>query len=357
MDTNAFRHQSFSQLVLFGRGRRAELPALVAQLGFDRCLVLSTPEQRREAEALAETLGAAAVGVLAEATMHTPVDVSDAAAARTRDLGADSTIGIGGGSTIGLGKAIALRTGLPQVAVPTTYAGSECTPILGETANGEKKTQRNPVVVPVAIVYDPELTLTLAARSSGMSGMNALAHAVEALYSPERSPLLAELAAEGIRALARALPRVVEAPSDVEARADALYGAWLCGTCLATSAMAVHHKICHVLGGLFNLPHAETHALVLPYVVAFNRPAVAEAMERLAGALGARDPVAAIIDLAGAVGAPRSLAELGMPEEGVDAAVDLILADRYWNPRPLIRPEIERLVRAMYEGSPDGVPG
>ena len=190
-----------------------------------------------------------------------------------------------------------------------------------------------------------------------MSGMNALAHAVEALYSPERSPLLAELAAEGIRALARALPRVVEAPSDVEARADALYGAWLCGTCLATSAMAVHHKICHVLGGLFNLPHAETHALVLPYVVAFNRPAVAEAMERLAGALGAHDPVAAIIDLAGAVGAPRSLAELGMPEEGVDAAVDLILADRYWNPRPLIRPEIERLVRAMYEGSPDGVPG
>jgi alcohol dehydrogenase class IV len=356
MDTK-FRHQSFAQLVLFGPGRRAELPALVAQLGFDRCLVLSTPEQRRDAEAVADTLRRAAVGVLAEATMHTPVEVSDAAAAHARALDADSTIGVGGGSTIGLGKAIALRTGLPQVAVPTTYAGSECTPILGETADGEKKTQRNPVVVPVAVVYDPELTLTLPARSSGTSGMNALAHAVEALYSPERSPLLAELAAEGVRALSRALPRVVEAPSDLDARADALYGAWLCGTCLATSAMALHHKICHVLGGLFDLPHAETHALVLPYVVAFNRPAAPDAVQRLADAMGANDPVAATFDLAGVIGAPRSLAALGVPADGIDRAVDLILADRYWNPRPLTRPEVERLVRAMYEGSRDGVPG
>ncbi len=357
MDTDRFRHQSFSQLVLFGNRRRAEIPDLVTQLGLHRCLVLSTPEQRRDAEALAETLGQAAVGVLAEAVMHTPVEVSDAAASKARDLRADSTIGIGGGSTIGLGKAIALRTGLPQIAVPTTYAGSECTPILGETADGQKKTQRNPIVVPAAIVYDPELTLTLPARSSGMSGMNALAHAVEALYSPERSPLLAELAAEGVRALARALPRVVDAPSDVDARTDALYGAWLCGTCLATSEMALHHKICHVLGGLFNLPHAETHALVLPYVVAFNRPAVPDAVERLAGALSADDPVGAVFDLAGAVGAPRSLAELGMPQDGIEPAVDLILADRYWNPRPLTRPEIERLVEAMYEGSHDGAPG
>jgi maleylacetate reductase len=357
MDSNQFRHQSFSQVVLFGTGRLSELPTLIAQLGFERCLVLSTPEQRSDADELAKTLGPAAVGVLGDAMMHTPVEVSDAAAARARELRADSTIGIGGGSTIGLGKAISLRTGLPQVAVPTTYAGSECTPIIGETANGKKTTQRNPVVVPAAIVYDPELTLTLPAKNSGMSGMNALAHAVEALYSPERSPLLAEFASEGIRALAQALPRVVETPSDRDARADALYGAWLCGTCLAASAMALHHKICHVVGGLFNVPHAETHALVLPYVIAFNRPAAAEAVARLAAALGADDPVVAVFDLAGAVGAPRSLAELGMPEDGIDAAVDLILADRYWNPRALIRPEIERLVQTMYDGSPDGVPG
>jgi alcohol dehydrogenase class IV len=357
MDTNYFRHQSFSQVVLFGHGRRSELPELVAQLGFERCLVLSTPEQRDDAEAVARLLGPAAIGVLADATMHTPVDVSDAAAGHARELRADCTVGIGGGSTIGLGKAIALRTGLPQVAVPTTYAGSECTPIIGETADGKKTTQRDPVVVPWAIVYDPELTLTLPAKSSGMSGMNALAHAVEALYSPERSPLLAELAAEAIRALARALPRVVEEPADRAARADALYGAWLCGTCLATSAMALHHKVCHVVGGLFNLPHAETHAVVLPYVVAFNKPATKDAMNRLGAALEADDPVAALFELAATVGAPRSLAELGMPQAGVDAAVDLILADRYWNPRPLTRPAVEDLVRAMHEGSPDAVPG
>ena len=189
-----------------------------------------------------------------------------------------------------------------------------------------------------------------------MSGMNALAHAVEAMYSPERSPLLVELAAEGVRSLAQALPRVVEEPSDLAARADALYGAWLCGTCLATSAMALHHKICHVLGGLFNLPHAETHAVVLPYVVAFNAPAVPDAMQRLGRALATDDPSTAMFELALAVDAPRSLAELGMPEDGISSAVDLILSDRYWNPRPLSRPEIERALQAMYDGSPDVVP-
>ena len=357
MDTTRFRYQSFWQQVVFGAGRRSELPSLVSELGFSRCLVLSTPEQRHDAETLAADLGDAAVGVLAEATMHTPVEVSDRAAAHAREAGVDCTVGLGGGSTVGLGKAIALRIGLPQIAVPTTYAGSECTPILGETSGGEKKTQRNPVVVPLAILYDPELTLSLPPRSSGMSGMNALAHAVEAMYSPERSPLLLELAAEGVRSLSQALPKVVEAPSNIEARADALYGAWLCGTCLATSAMALHHKICHVLGGLFNLPHAETHALVLPYVLAFNAPAVPDAIERLARALTTDDPVAAMFALAAAVGAPRSLAELGMPEDGIDRAVELILSDRYWNPRPLSQPEIESALRAMYLGSPDGVPG
>ena len=356
MDTLSFSHQFFRQQVLFGPGRRGELPPFAAQLGFERCLVLSTPEQREDAEAVAELLGSAAVGVLPEAAMHTPVEVSARAAARAREVGAECTIGLGGGSTIGLGKAIALRTGIPQIAVPTTYAGSECTPILGETANSEKKTQRNPVVVPVGILYDPELTLSLPPRSSGMSGMNALAHAVEAMYSPERSPLLLELAAEGVRSLAQALPKVVEAPSDLAARSDALYGAWLCGTCLATSAMALHHKICHVLGGLFNLPHAETHAVVLPYVLAFNAPAVPDAMERLGRALAVDDPHAAMFELAAAIGAPRSLAELGMPEDGIGRAVDLILSDRYWNPRPLSRPEIERALQAMYEGSPEIVP-
>lgn len=356
MDTTFFTHQSFSQRVSFGAGRRSELPSFVSQFGFRRSLVLSTPEQRADADVLADALGDASVGVFAEATMHTPVEISDRAAAHALDVGADSTVALGGGSTIGLGKAIALRTGLPQIAVPTTYAGSECTPIIGETAGGEKKTQRNAVVVPVGILYDPELTLTLPPRSSGTSGMNAVAHAVEAMYSPERSPLLLELAAEGVGSLSQALPQIIQSPADLPARSDALYGAWLCGTCLATSTMALHHKVCHVLGGLFNLPHAETHALVLPYVLAFNAPAVPETIERLARALDTGDPVAAMFRLATDVGAPASLAGLGMPEDGIGRAVDLTLSDQYWNPRPLLRPEIERMLRAIYEGSPSDVP-
>lgn len=357
MGRTSFRHLFFAQQILFGAGRRSELPAFVSQLGYSRCLVLSTPGQRDDAEAVAASLATSAVGVSAEASPHTPVEISESVAARARDVGADCTIGVGGGSTIGLGKAIALRAGIPQIALPTTYAGSECTPILGETAGGEKRTQRNPLVVPLGIVYDPELTLTLPAGTSGMSGLNALAHAVEAMYSPEPSPLLLELASEGVRALAHALPQVVEAPSDLEARTNALYGAWLCGTCLATSAMALHHKVCHVLGGLFDLPHAETHALALPYVVAFNAPAVPSAVERLGRALAVDDPVAALFELGSALGAPRSLAELGVPRDGLDRTVALILSDRYWNPRPLSRPEIERLLQAMYDGSPADVPG
>jgi maleylacetate reductase len=357
MASTIFTHQSFSQRVSFGAGRRSQLLSFVSQFGFRRSLVLSTPEQRADANTLADALADASVGVLSEATMHTPVEISDRAAAHALELEADCTIAIGGGSTIGLGKAIALRTGLPQIAVPTTYAGSECTPIIGETADGEKKTQRNAVVVPVGILYDPELTLSLPPRSSGTSGLNAVAHAVEAMYSPERSPLLVELAAEGVRSLSQALPQIVAAPSDLSARSEALYGAWLCGTCLATSTMALHHKVCHVLGGLFNLPHAETHALVLPYVLAFNAPAVPEAMDRLGRALTTDDPVGAMFKLSTDVGAPSSLAELGMPEGGIDRAVDLTLSDQYWNPRPLSRPEIERLMRAIYEGSPSDLPG
>jgi maleylacetate reductase len=313
--------------------------------------VLSTPEQRDLATRLTAGLGSAAAGIFAEATMHTPVEVSDRAAAVARDVAADCTVAIGGGSTIGLGKAIALRTGLPQVAVPTTYAGSECTPIIGETAGGVKKTKRTATVVPLAVVYDPELTLTLPARSSGMSGLNALAHAAEALYSPQVSPLLLEVAAEGIRAFGRSLSRIVEQPSDLGARSEALYGAWLCGTCLAGSTMAIHHKICHVLGGSFDLPHAETHALVLPYAFAFNRPAVPDAARRLADALEAKDPVDALFGLARDVDAPDSLAELGMPRSGIDRAVDLLLTDSYWNPRPLTKPDLRELLAAMYDGS------
>jgi alcohol dehydrogenase class IV len=283
--------------------------------------------------------------------MHTPVDVSERAVAVARDLRADCTVAVGGGSTTGLGKAIALRTDLPQIVVPTTYAGSEATPILGETIDGRKTTQRTLKVLPEVIVYDVDLTLSLPPGLSATSGLNAIAHAIEALYAQDANPVTSVLAEQGIVSLARALPRIVEDPSDRDARAEALYGAWACGTCLGTVGMALHHKLCHVLGGSFNLPHAETHAVVLPHAVAYNASAVSPAMARVAGALAATNAAQALYDLARRLGAPLSLRELGMKREDLDIAAELACASPYWNPRPFTRDDIRGLLQAAFDGT------
>jgi len=316
--------------------------------------VLTTPAQLDHGRAVAELLGDRAAGVFAGAVMHTPVEVTLAAVAELGAVGADGVVAIGGGSTIGLGKAIAARTGVPQLAIPTTYAGSEMTPILGETAGGEKTTRRSLDVLPEAVIYDVELTLGLPAQLSGVSGINAIAHAVEALYAADGNPITSALAEQGIAALARALPAIAADPRDRAARRDALYGAWLCGVCLGAVGMALHHKLCHVLGGAFALPHAETHTAVLPHAVAYNAPAAPEAMARIARALGipGGDAATGLYDLAGAVGARRSLAALGMPAGGLDRAADLAAAHPYANPRPVERAQIRALLERAFTGAP-----
>jgi maleylacetate reductase len=266
-----FVYEALPTRVVFGSGTVAQLKPEAERLGVRRVLILSTPG-RGEAQAreIAALLGDLAVGIHAGAVMHTPVDATEKALEVVRDLGADAVLAVGGGSTTGLGKAIALRTDLPQIVLPTTYAGSEMTPILGETKDGVKTTQRTPKVLPEVVIYDVDLTLGLPAAIAATSGMNAMAHAVEALYARDRNPVISLMAEEGIRSLARALPGIANDPQDRTARADALYGAWLCGTCLGAVGMAVHHKLCHVLGGAFDLPHAETHTIVLPHAVAYN---------------------------------------------------------------------------------------
>jgi len=338
--------------VLFGDGKIAALAEEVARLGLSRVLVLSTPQQESQARGVADALGGLCAGLFAGAVMHTPVAVTEQALRVVRETGADGIVAFGGGSTIGLGKAIALRTDLPQIAVPTTYAGSEMTPILGETEGGRKVTQSTSKVLPEVVIYDVALTLSLPPMLSGTSGINAIAHAVEALYAQSRNPIISLIAAEGIGALARALPRIAETPGDVAARSDAQYGAWLCGTCLGAVGMALHHKLCHTLGGTFELPHAETHTIILPHALAYNAPAVRDAIKRLRQALGADDPAAALYDLAGVVGAARALRDLGMPEGGIDRAVDLALANPYWNPRPLERDGIRNLLKRAWAGEP-----
>ncbi len=336
--------------VTFGSRVDDALPREIEALGLERVLILATPQQQAEAMALAKRIGARAAGVFSGARMHTPVEVTADAMRQVERDAVDGFVAVGGGSTTGLSKALALRTDLPQIVIPTTYAGSEMTSILGQTENGVKTTLKSPKVLPEVVIYDVDLTLTLPPGLSAVSGINAIAHAVEALYAQDKNPIVSLMAAEGIRALARALPIIVETPDDREARSDALYGAWLCGACLGAVGMALHHKLCHTLGGAFDLPHAETHTAVLPHATAYNAPAAPDAMQIVAEALGAPDAAQGLYDLARRLGAPLALRDLGMPESGIDAAVDAALKNPYWNPRILDRPALRVLVARAHAG-------
>lgn len=345
-----FVYTAHAARVVFGSGTIARLPDEVERLGLSRVLVLATPQQAAEADELAQTFGGRSAGVFAGAAMHTPVAITEQAMAVVGERGVDGLLAVGGGSTTGLAKALALRTDLPQIVVPTTYAGSEMTPILGETRDGLKTTVRDDRVLPEVVVYDIDLTLTLPAMMSVTSGINAIAHAAEALYAEDRNPIISRFAADGIAALAHALPVIARDPADRDARSDALYGAWLCGICLGSVGMSLHHKLCHTLGGSFDLPHAATHTVVLPHALAYNAPAAPAAMAAIARALGVNEAATGLYDLIRALGAPLSLRELGMPREGIDRAADLALKNPYWNPRPLEREGIRSLLAAAWAG-------
>ncbi|CAB3801466.1 Maleylacetate reductase [Paraburkholderia caffeinitolerans] len=346
-----FVHETRAARVVFGPGSRHQLIHELENLGMQRALVLTTPEQTGIGEQIAGILGERSAGVHGKAVMHVPLDVAREAIETARRLGADGCVAIGGGSTIGLAKAIALESSLPIIAMPTTYAGSEMTPLYGITDDGLKKTGRDWRVMPRSVIYDPELTLTLPVPLSMTSGMNAIAHAAEGLYGRDGNPVYRLMAEEGIRALASALPRLRETPSELEARSDAQYGAWLCGTVLGNVQMGVHHKLCHTLGGTFNLPHAEVHTVILPYALAYNALAAPQAMARIARALGSETAAAGLRALAAALGVPSSLRELGMPEQGLDRAADLVVETPYPNPRPIERGAIRELLQRAYEGT------
>jgi maleylacetate reductase len=349
---SGFVYEALPARVVFGWGTSSQAAAEVAALGCSRALVLSTPGQRGGAEHVAAGLGPGCAGVFSEAAMHTPVAVTERAMAVAHRLSADCTVAIGGGSAIGLGKAMALRADLPQVVMPTTYAGSEMTPVLGETADGDKTTRRTLKVLPETVLYDVELTLSLPAAVSAASGVNAMAHACEALYADNANPVSEMMAAQSVRLLAGALPAIMRDPRDKQARADALRGAWLAGMCLATAGMALHHHVCHILGGAFGLPHAPTHAIMLPHVIAYNAAAAPEAMAVLAHALDASDAADGIGRLVTRLGLARSLAALGMPEAGIEHAARLAVRRPCRNPAELDYGRIRSMLAAAWAGDP-----
>ena len=345
-----FVYNGQASRVVFGAGSLQYLGREIDALGARKALVLSTPEQRASAEMIADLLGARAAGVFDRAVMHVPIETAREAREIARQLGADCAVAIGGGSTTGLGKAIALDSGLPILAIPTTYAGSEMTPIYGITESGWKKTGRDARVLPRTVIYDPALTLSLPVGMSVTSGINAIAHAAEGLYALDSNPIMDLMAKEGIAAMGRALPAIKNGATDMQARSDALYGAWLCGTVLGNVGMALHHKLCHTLGGSFNLPHAETHTIVLSHALAYNAAAAPHAMQAIAAALQSSSAAQAVFDLAKNNGAAVALRDIGMKETDLDKACDIAMQNQYPNPRPLERMAIRQLLQDAFEG-------
>jgi alcohol dehydrogenase class IV len=318
-----FEHEALPGRVVFGAGRVAAAPAEAARLGGRRVVLVASPRDAALVERVGQALGGRVAGRIDGIRQHVPEAVAEAARERFATARGDLLLAIGGGSAIGVAKAVALTAGAPILAVPTTYAGSEMTPIWGVTAGGRKTTGRDLRVLPRAVIYDPELTLTLPPALSAASALNALAHCAEALWSPAGDPAAGALAEEGVRALAAGLPRVVRAPDDLDARADLLLGAWLAGKAMAVAGTGLHHRLAHVLGGAFGLPHADVHAALLPYTTAYavaGRPQVAE---RLARGLGARDAAGGVWDLARAAGAPTGQAALPLSTDQVDEAARL----------------------------------
>jgi maleylacetate reductase len=344
-------YEALGGRVVFGVGALDRLAAELARLGGQRVLLVAS---KRVADDLAERLGDRHAATCSEIVQHVPVEVAERATTLARQVDADALVAVGGGSAVGLAKAVALDLAIPIVAAPTTYAGSELTTIYGLSQDGRKRTGRDPRVLPKVVLYDPALTRSLPPQVAGPSGMNALAHGVEAFYGPGANPISEALAVEGIRDLAAGLPQVVERPEDLEGRTRTLRGAWLAGAALAVAGTGIHHQICHVLGGAFGLDHGGMNAVLLPYTVGFVTPAVPREMARVAAALGAADAAAGCFELARRTGAPASLAALGLAGTDLDRAAELCAGQVTGRPRSAGMEELRRLLGAAHAGRPPG---
>jgi alcohol dehydrogenase class IV len=349
-----FVHDNLPQRACFGSGAAAtHIHREIGRLGASRVMVISSDRDASMAAKITAELPV--VLRYHDVVMHVPVDVAERARAAATAAEADVILAIGGGSATGLAKAIAMTSGLPIIAVPTTYAGSEATPVWGLTSGDAKTTGTDLAVLPKVVVYDATLTLTLPVDMSVASGLNALAHCVDSLWAPSADPINAALAAEGIRALAAGLPRVVADPADLAGREHALYAAYVSAVAFASAGSALHHKICHVLGGKYNLPHAQTHATVLPYVLAFNGPAAPEAEARIAESFGTETALDGLQALRLKLNAPRALRDYGLKEAAIpEAAAAILPSVPPSNPRSVSAADLEHLLHAAWSGADPG---
>jgi maleylacetate reductase len=346
----SFTYESQASRVVFGAGCLSQLPLEIERIGARRVMLVSTPGRSSLAAHARALLGARVVESFERAVVHVPQEIAQSAREAATSSSADCLVALGGGTAIGVAKAVALASPIPIIAIPTTYGGSEMTPIWGMTEEGRKETGRNPRVQPKVVIYDPDLTLGLPARATASSGLNAIAHCLESLYAPDANPLTTSVALEGLKIMTGTLPLLVPAPENREQRERALMAAWLSAFALATVQMGLQHKLAHALGGTFNLAHADTHAVLLPYTAAFNRDAAVEAMSSAAATLGVEDAPIELLKLSRSIDAPLSLAEIGMLESDLDRAAELATERAYPNPRPVTRDAIRVLLDAAFRG-------
>lgn len=348
MTASSFIYEQATQRVRFSLGARHLLGEELDGLGRARALLLADPGTEG-LDAARGALGERLAGEWDTIEAHVPVERVEQAGALARDVAADALVAVGGGSTIGLAKALALRLDLPIVAVPTTYAGSEMTPIYGTSRGLIKTTGSDPRVRPRVVLYDPELTVSLPTAVTAGSGLNALAHCVEGLYAEQPAPVVRAVAAEGVRQLVAGLPGACADPQDLEARGQCLTGAYLAGMSIA-AGVALHHKLCHALGGNSRAAHGDLNAVVLPHALAFNAPAAPLAADTIADALGVEDPAAGLYDLAAQLGAPTSLQAIGVASEQLPAIARAATGKPFYNPRPVSYQAVLDLLEAAYDG-------
>lgn len=346
--TSNFTYRATPGRVVFGPGSLDRLADEAERLKLTRALVLCSPGRRAMGERAAAILAQRSAGICDAAVTDIPAAAFDTAMERILLTSADGLVSVGGGSSVGLAKAVAAETGLKIIAVATTYSGSELMDSWHVGAGASTRTGGGPKSRPAVIIYDPALTLDLPARASATTGVNGIAHAVESMYAANVGPLALMTGEEGIRLFASSLPRIVADPLDIEARTDALQGAWLCGGFRAGSGL--EHRIAQQVRKRFDLEHSAAHAVVLPHVAAFNRAAAPEAMTRIARALGSDDAAAGLFALNDTIGIPSSLKELGMSETGLDEAADIVAGGEFKNPRPASREEIRELLDNALHG-------
>ena len=343
-----------SPTVMFGAGRATEVSARLRELGRSRALVVTTASGQRRYAPVIESMGATVKASFAGAQPHCPIDVAKAALDAYLGADCDCVVSLGGGSTIGLGKYIAAETGAPHIALPTTLSGSEMTPLFGVLVEGEKRTRREPKALANTVIVDPALAQSLPIRETATTGMNALAHCIEALYVPKSNPLTSQLALTGIDMLYRALKKLADELADLEARTRAAYGATIGGLMVNSVGIGMHHRICHVLGGRFEVPHGESNCVVLPHVLAYNAAAIPEACAMMESVMGA-NPAVALQQLVRDLGAPVSLLELGVPAESVGAIAVESLHHIDHNPLPIDEAAVLRLLQAAWAGQEPSV--